>query len=70
MNQVIIGVGSNIEPDKNICLAREIIKENFYWLSETQPVKTKAIGDFKTPDYPNCCYFIETKLKRSELKKN
>ena len=69
MNQVIIGVGSNIEPDKNICLAREIIKENFYWLSETQPVKTKAIGDFKAPDYLNCCYFIETKLQRSELKK-
>ena len=69
MNQVIIGVGSNIEPDKNICLAREIIKENFYWLSETTPVKTKAIGDDKAPDYLNCCYFIETKLQRSELKK-
>ena len=69
MNQVIIGVGSNIEPDKNICLAREIIKENFYWLSETQPVKTKAIGNDKAPDYLNCCYFIETKLQRSELKK-
>ena len=69
MNQVIIGVGSNIEPDKNICLAREIIKANFNWLSETPPVKTKAIGDVKTPDYLNCCYFIETKLQRSELKK-
>jgi len=69
LNQVIIGVGSNIEPDKNICLAREIIKENFYWLSETTPVKTKAIGDDKAPDYLNCCYFIETKLQRSELKK-
>lgn len=69
MNQVIIGVGSNIEPDKNICLAREIIKANFNWLSETPPVKTKAIGDVKAPDYLNCCYFIETKLQRSELKK-
>jgi len=69
LNQVIIGIGSNIEPDKNICLAREIIKENFYWLSETQPVKTKAIGNDKAPDYLNCCYFIETKLQRSELKK-
>ncbi len=69
MNQVIIGVGSNIEPDKNICLAREIIKANFNWLSETPPVKTKAIGDVKAPDYLNCCYFIETKLQKSELKK-
>jgi len=69
LNQVIIGVGSNIEPDKNICLAREIIKANFNWLSETPPVKTKAIGDVKAPDYLNCCYFIETKLQRSELKK-
>ena len=69
MNQVIIGVGSNIEPDKNICLVREIIKANFNWLSETPPVKTKAIGDVKAPDYLNCCYFIETKLQRSELKK-
>ncbi len=69
MNQVIIGVGSNIEPDKNICLARDIIKANFYWLSETLPIKTKAIGDANAADYLNCCYFIETKLKRSELKK-
>ena len=69
MNQVIIGVGSNIDPDKNICLARDIIKSNFYWLSETPPVKTKAIGDSKAADYLNCCYFIETKLQISELKK-
>ncbi|MCH8162547.1 MAG: 2-amino-4-hydroxy-6-hydroxymethyldihydropteridine diphosphokinase, partial [Proteobacteria bacterium] len=41
----------------------------FNWLSETPPVKTKAIGDVKAPDYLNCCYFIETKLQRSELKK-
>ena len=68
MNQVIIGVGSNIEPDKNICLARDIIKATFYWLSETLPVKTKAIGDVKAPDYLNCCYFIETKLQKAELK--
>ena len=69
MNQVIIGVGSNIDPDKNICLARDIIKSNFYWLSETPPVKTKAIGDSEAADYLNCCYFIETKLQISELKK-
>jgi len=69
LNQVIIGVGSNIEPDKNICLARDIIKENFYWLSETLPVKTKAIGNTEAVDYLNCCYFIETKLQISELKK-
>jgi len=68
LNQVIIGVGSNIEPDKNICLARDIIKATFYWLSETLPVKTKAIGDVKAPDYLNCCYFIETKLQKAELK--
>ncbi len=68
MNQVIIGVGSNIEPDKNICLARDIIKANFYWLSETLPVKTKAIGNTEAADYFNCCYFIETKLQISELK--
>jgi len=69
LNQVIIGVGSNIEQDKNIRLARDIIKANFYWLSETPPVQTKAIGDVKAPDYLNCCYFIETKLQKSELKK-
>jgi len=69
LNQVIIGVGSNIDPDKNICLARDIIKSNFYWLSETPPVKTKAIGDSEAADYLNCCYFIETKLQISELKK-
>ncbi len=69
MNQVIIGVGSNIEPDKNIHLARDIIKAKFHWLSETPPVKTKAIGDVKAPDYLNCCYYIETKLQKSELKK-
>ena len=69
MNQVIIGVGSNLEPDKNICLARGIIKAEFCWISETLPVRTKAIGDSKAPDYLNCCYFIETKLQKSELKK-
>ena len=68
MNQVIIGVGSNIDPDKNICLARDIIKVSFNWLSETLPVKTKASGDAMEADYLNCCYFIETKLQKVKLK--
>jgi len=69
LNKVIIGIGSNIDADKNICMARDLIKANFCWLSETPPVKTKAIGYIKAHDYLNCCYFIETKLQKSELKK-
>ncbi|MFQ5428423.1 MAG: 2-amino-4-hydroxy-6-hydroxymethyldihydropteridine diphosphokinase [Thermodesulfobacteriota bacterium] len=68
MNRVVISVGSNISPEKNIKAAEDIMREEqdlikvstFTW---TAPVRPAEGGDFL-----NGAFLIETPLGREDLK--
>jgi len=69
MNQVIIGLGSNIQADANIAQAKEKIAARHHILAESQFVLTKPIGLAGQPDFSNGVLLIETDMERVELKR-
>ena len=73
MNTSIIIFGSNIDPQKNISLAKRLISEQFRVLSESKFRKTKPVGVIEQPDFINGALLVQTELEREffrvELKK-
>ena len=70
MNQAIIAVGSNIDPQKNIALAREILAKDFELVAETDFVSTKPVGYTQQPDFLNGAVLIRTDLKLEPLRQH
>lgn len=68
MNKAIIGLGSNIEPKKNIKKARDLIAERFQVIGESDFVQTKPIGYTNQDDFINGAIFIATDLSINDLK--
>ncbi len=68
MNRVIIGVGSNIQPEENIKKAKAILQQNYSILSESTFIQTKPVGFTDQPDFINGAWLIETTLSLSQLK--
>ena len=68
MNQAIIAVGSNIDPDKNIRTALDEIRINLALQAESSFIRTKPIGNIEQPDFLNGALLVETKKHYSELK--
>ena len=68
MNRVVIGVGSNIDPDENIARARDKIAAEFFLLDESRWVETKPVGISEQANFINGALLIETRLARDELK--
>ncbi len=69
MNQVVIGIGSNIQPDENIAQAKKRIATRHRILSESQFVQTKPIGLTGQPDFSNGVLLLETDMEKVELKR-
>ncbi len=69
MNQAIIAVGSNVDPDRNIRTALEEIREHLALQAESPFIRTKPIGNIEQPDFLNGALLVETKKHYSELKK-
>jgi len=67
MNKVIIGIGSNIEADKNIQKMLQILQQKVTVLKVSPMIRTKPIGITDQPDYTNGAVKIETELGRSDL---
>ena len=65
MNRVVIGLGSNIDPDENIAKARESIAAEFRLLDESRWVETKPVGFSKQANFINGALLIETRLDPS-----
>ena len=70
MNQVIIAVGSNIEPDKNIAKAREMLAKDFEVVAETAFVPTNPVGYTQQPDFINGAVLLRTDLKLEPLRRH
>jgi 2-amino-4-hydroxy-6-hydroxymethyldihydropteridine diphosphokinase len=67
MNQVVVSLGSNIEPRKNIASALDCLKEYHSVLSESKIVRTKPLGYVHQPDFYNRSVLLLTKMEFKEL---
>ena len=68
MNNVIIGIGSNIDADTNISRMLEILQTKVEVLKVSSFIITKPIGIKKQPDYTNGAVKIETDLTQNKLR--
>ena len=68
MNQAIIAVGSNIEPQAHIQQAIEILQQEQMFLGQSTFVETSPQGFTQQANFRNGAFSIETDLDESELK--
>lgn len=68
MNQVIIGVGSNIDPQKNIAKVREMLARDFSVISESAFMRTKPIGHQRQADFVNGAVLLRTDMGLESLR--
>ncbi|MCY4262791.1 MAG: 2-amino-4-hydroxy-6-hydroxymethyldihydropteridine diphosphokinase [Candidatus Dadabacteria bacterium] len=68
MNTVIVGIGSNIDAERNVSAARQILRERLLVLGESRFVKTKPIGTRKQQDFLNGSLLVKTRLGHKQLK--
>ena len=68
MNQVIIGLGSNIDPDQNIQQAKEILAQKYHVIAESCFKVTKPVEKIKQADFINGSVLIESKSTIEQLK--
>ncbi|MFB3894080.1 MAG: 2-amino-4-hydroxy-6-hydroxymethyldihydropteridine diphosphokinase [Phycisphaerae bacterium] len=69
MNQGVISLGSNIEPEANIAMAVEMIAAGHRIVAQSKLVRTRPIGRTDQPDFLNGAVRIETAMDREELER-
>ncbi|KAF0238108.1 MAG: 2-amino-4-hydroxy-6-hydroxymethyldihydropteridine [Prolixibacteraceae bacterium] len=67
MNNVIIGIGSNIDAEINISKMLKILKSHVEVVKVSSFVKTKPIGIENQAEFTNGAVKIRTKLFRNDL---
>jgi 2-amino-4-hydroxy-6-hydroxymethyldihydropteridine diphosphokinase len=70
INTVIIGIGSNINAEKNISRMLKVLGEKVKILKVSSLLKTKPIGIENQPDFTNGAVKIQTGLSREELNRH
>lgn len=68
MNECIIGIGSNIEAEKNIKIMFELLKKKVKVIKISSLIQTKPIGITNQPDFTNGAVKIQTPLSAETLK--
>lgn len=68
MNTVIVGVGSNIDAESNVSIAKRMLEEKLTVLGESEFVRTKSVGARKQQDFLNGSLLVKTRLGRKRLK--
>lgn len=69
MNQVVIGIGSNIEPEKNIPKALNLLRDCLVVLAESSFVMTEPVGPAGQPNFVNGLVLIHTDDDIERLKR-
>ena len=69
MNDCIIGIGSNIEADKNISEMLRLLAEKVEVIQVSELVQTKPIGIIEQPDYINGAVLVRTEMNLEVLAK-
>lgn len=67
MNEVVIGLGSNIDPDKNIEKAISYLEDKYMLLAKSAFIQTKPVGIVDQPDFINGSVLIQTSLDQNTL---
>ncbi len=67
MNNVIVGIGSNIRAEENILKMLDILKSKVEVLQVSIMVKTRPIGIENQPDFTNGAVKIRTELSKVDL---
>lgn len=67
MNDCIIGIGSNIDADKNIPEMLKLLATDVKIIQVSQMIQTKPIGITEQPDYTNGAVRIHTEMDRKAL---
>jgi 2-amino-4-hydroxy-6-hydroxymethyldihydropteridine diphosphokinase len=67
MNDCIIGIGSNIDADRNIPEMLRLLQTKVEIIQLSQMVKTKPIGITEQADYTNGAVRIRTKMSLNDL---
>ena len=68
MNTVIVGIGSNIDAERNVSAARRMLGEKLNVLGESEFVRTRPIGPRQQQDFLNGSLLVRTRLGRKQLK--
>lgn len=68
MNTAVIGVGSNIDPERNIARAKKRIAGDHRLIRTSSFVRTRPIGISDQPDFLNGVFLIETRFNRKSLR--
>ena len=67
-NEVVIALGSNIEPEENLELAVVALKSRFTVSKRSRWIRTKPIGILDQPEFYNGVLIMETELGMESLK--
>jgi 2-amino-4-hydroxy-6-hydroxymethyldihydropteridine diphosphokinase len=67
MNDCIIGIGSNVEADKNIPEILRLLAEKVEVIQVSEMVQTKPIGIIEQADYINGAVLIRTEMNIEAL---
>lgn len=67
MNDCIIGIGSNIDADKNIPAMLRLLEADVQIIQVSQMVRTKPIGIAEQADYTNGAVRIKTEMSLTGL---
>lgn len=67
MNLVVVGLGSNIDPQENIRTALRWIPELGEIRSQTDVLRTEPVGAPEQEWFMNCAVLLETELSLEEL---
>ena len=67
-HEVVIGLGSNIDPEANLEQAVLELKSRFKVSKRSQWTRTKPIGIQDQPDFYNGAILMETELEQQSLK--
>ena len=68
MNTAVISVGSNIEPERNVAAARELVATEHELLASSEFVRTTPIDRPGQPDFLNGAFLVRTSLGRAQLR--
>ena len=68
MNKVVVALGSNIDPQKNIEEACQSLKRNFTFLKQSKFIQTAPIGYTDQDDFINGSVLLQTNLSQEEFK--
>jgi len=68
IHECIIGIGSNIEPEKNIASALFFLRQEQTFVSVSSLIKTSPIGIVEQPDFLNGAAKVITEMEIADFK--